>query len=279
MTKLLSAFGLALTMAMTLTGCELYFGPDDDGRPSTATPGGGGWSCESDADCAAGCYCETSGLSTDTGGAASGVCEEAGFCDDDSDCPDGFVCDDRSSCVPGTTCESSADCPAGSLCNNGQCEASCVCESDADAQAAGYHHCDEARNTCETANPAGTCGGDATCGTRPACAAGSVALIGADGCYTGACETITPGCDVAPTCGSLQHETDCLARTGECGALYTGINCKKPDGTACQSGDTGCTCESFRFAACDEQSSARHSNQMVMDRYGRYIDISPLLGK
>ena len=33
-------------------------------------------------------------------------------------------------------------------------------------------------------------------------------------------------------------------------AVYTGINCKKPDGTACHAGDTNSTCASFVFNSC-----------------------------
>ena len=274
MTKLFHTLGLAFVTALSLTACSLYFGPDDDhaADPRPGGGAGGGWTCDTNADCAAGCYC-----AQPASGVGSGVCEEAGFCDDDSDCPAGYSCDDRSSCVPDdNSCSSDADCAAGSFCNDsGTCETSCVCETDAEAQAAGWHHCDETRNTCEPQDTAGTCSGDATCGTRPSCAAGSVALIGADGCYTGTCSEIAT-CDLAPSCGSHQHEGDCLARNGDCGAIYTGINCKKPDGTACQAGDTNCTCESFKYHSCTVRTSAR---LMVMDRFGHYLDASQLMLK
>ena len=40
--------------------------------------------------------------------------------------------------------------------------------------------------------------------------------------------------------------------------VYNGLNCTKPDGTACQDGDTNCTCTSFVFASCrDKTASAR----------------------
>ncbi|MBA3501937.1 MAG: hypothetical protein M4D80_07055 [Myxococcota bacterium] len=246
MKKLLSLFGLTFLMAFTLTGCELYFGKsggDDEGggRPP-------GYSCESDAECAAGCYCD---------GAApgkSGECAEAGFCDSNADCPEGYVCDDRSSCVPGdppTKCTNDNDCDAGSVCNDaGVCEATCVCENDAQAQAAGFHHCDEERKTCENQNPWGTCAGEPTCGTEPQCPQGGVGEIGTDGCWTGTCVAIVT-CDVTPSCNNYQHEADCFdPANGACSATYTGLNCTKPDGSSCQSGDTGCTCQSFVFATC-----------------------------
>jgi len=243
MTKLLSSLGLALTLAFTLTGCELYFGGHDgDGRGGGG--GGGaepGWSCTDNTDCAAGCYCSD-----------ANVCEEAGFCSQDTDCPPGYMCDDRSSCVPNpqTTCNFDEDCPVGSSCENGYCETTCVCTTDAEAQAQGYAYCNEARTTCEPALPSGSCAGDVTCNTQPpTCPAGEVPLIN-NGCYTGTCNPIGT-CDLAPACDAYQHEADCFSgATAGCRATYTGINCTKPDGSACQAGDTGCTCESFRFASC-----------------------------
>lgn len=249
MKKLLSSLGLMFIVGFALTGCELYFGKSDDGRGRGDGDGNPpGWACDSNAECAAGCYCEKAD------GAASGECAEAGFCDNDGDCPDGYVCDDRSSCVPGNppqTCTWDVECAAGSYCNNGVCEASCVCENDAQAQAAGWQHCDEERKTCKPGNPFGTCAGPATCGTEPTCAQGSVALTDANGCYTGQCSSIV-ACDLSPACARFQHEADCLNTADEtsCSAVYNGINCKKADGTACQAGDTGCICESFVFADC-----------------------------
>ena len=249
MKKLLSSLGLLFMLAFMLTGCELYFGKEGGGGdPPEGNPPG--WACDADADCAAGCYCEVAD------GATSGTCAEAGFCDNDSDCPEGYVCDDRSSCVPTDppqTCTFDVDCPVGSYCNDeGICETSCTCTNDAEAQAAGYQHCDETRMTCKPGNAGGTCGGEATCGTEPQCAAGSVALVDlTTGCFTGECSAITT-CDVEPTCPRFQHESDCLntADGNACSAAYTGINCTKPDGSSCQSGDSGCTCESFVFAEC-----------------------------
>jgi|MudIll2142460700_1097286.scaffolds.fasta_scaffold110227_2 hypothetical protein len=245
MKKLLSLLGLTFMMAFTLTGCELYFGKSGNGGGDGDRPPG--WACGSDSECAAGCYCEGATAGT------QGECVEAGFCESNADCPDGYICDDRSSCVPGTppqTCTTDSDCAAGSICTNGLCETTCVCENDAQAQAAGYHHCDEARKTCEQASPFGTCAGTPTCGTEPQCPQGGVGIIGDDGCWTGECAAIVT-CDVTPSCGNYQHEADCFdPANGNCTASYTGINCTKPDGSACQAGDTGCTCESFVFAEC-----------------------------
>jgi hypothetical protein len=247
MKKLLPLIGMALMLAFTLTGCELYFGKhnnggDDDGRPP-------GWSCESNADCASGCYC-----SADSATGQSGECTEAGFCDTDADCPKGMTCDERNSCVPGgpTPCNTDYDCAAGSYCGpENTCVTSCVCETDAEAQANGFGHCDEGRKTCKPENAGGSCGREATSGTKPSCAEGSVPLVDANGAYTGSCSTLG-NCDLQPPCAAFQYESDCLnpSDTGTCSAVYTGINCHKPDGSSCHDGDTDCTCQSFQFFAC-----------------------------
>jgi hypothetical protein len=286
MTKLtssLGSLGLALVVALSLTGCELYFGDhsnqDDnwsycgsDGfytcqgdncewaGAQCPAGGGSGYTCTQDSDCAAGCYCQ------------DGTCEEAGFCATNADCPDGFHCDGRSSCVP-DTCASDADCLAGQTCNNGGCETTCVCENDAQAIAGGYGYCDETRSTCMPgSDPAGSCAGQVTCNiVAPTCPAGEVPLI-LDGCYTGSCKAIAQ-CDAAPSCSALAHEPDCLADNTRCSAVYNGINCKKPDGTQCNAGDTNCTCESFQFASCQTRGP---SPRMVSDSSGNFLDATGL---
>ena len=236
MKKLLSSLGLLVLAAVTLTGCELYFGKSDDGGGqynycgadgyyscnngscelvSTTCPGDpNGPTCETNADCAAGCFCQ------------NGQCEEAGFCDpanpDATKCPDGFHCDDRSSCVP-DECSDATPCPAGEVCNAGTCQP----------------------------DPA-TCVGEvaATCNlVPPKCDVGSVATI-VDGCYDGGCRAIT-SCDAPAVCGHLQHQEDCAGRNEDCKQVFIGINCTKPDGSACNMGDTGCTCQSFKYDRCD----------------------------
>ena len=54
-----------------------------------------------------------------------------------------------------------------------------------------------------------------------------------------------------PSCGHIGDESSCLARM-DCAETVNGINCKKGDGTACQAGDTGCTCDSYVFASCTD---------------------------
>ena len=237
MIKLVQSLGIAILAAVTLTGCELYFDDsDDDGGD-----GGGGFSCTTDADCAAGCFCD------------NGTCNEAGFCGSNADCPDGFHCDDRSSCVP-NGCDDQNPCPSGQVCDNGTCNTTCICGSDAEAQAMGFGYCDENTSTCfPGTDPAGSCAGAVTCNiVAPDCAQGEVPLI-KDGCYTGACKAI-PQCDAAPACSALDNKVDCQARSTDCAVVSTGINCTKPDGSACNDGDTDCTCESFRFSSCEAKN-------------------------
>lgn len=282
MTKLFSPLVLAIA-TLSLAGCELYFGDsgssddrwsycandgyyvcegDDCEWAGARCPDDPSYTCTSDAECAAGCYCST-----------DGICEEAGFCGTEEDCPDGFHCDvDRSSCVP-DSCTSSAECEAGEYCDNGACTASCSCTTDAEAQGQGWGYCDEARNTCEPTPVGGSCAGTSTCGTaEPTCAAGQVALILND-CYTGACQDIA-ACDVAPTCEARQHEADCLDANATCTSVYVGINCTKADGSACQAGDTGCTCASFSFDRC--QTRAANATRAVPTSDGRLVDMLSL---
>lgn len=109
---LLLAASLGFVLAGLSAGCTLYIEPDPDdstepGRPPVGDPSdptGPGWACDSNDDCAAGCFCGD-----------DGTCIEAGFCSSTDDCPRGYVCDDRSSCVPGDpeepppSCEDIAD--------------------------------------------------------------------------------------------------------------------------------------------------------------------------
>lgn len=217
--KKLSFLGLAILMAFTVTGCELYFGPDDgqalpgDGQclsdgyyvngewVSAQCPGGGN-ECASNDDCAAGCYCVVP-----EGATSGGKCEEAGFCSEDADCAAGYKCDERSSCVP-----------------------------------------DE--------NPA-TCAGviDASCTNgAPKCAQGQVPLI-QDGCYADInhdgrfdCQAIA-ACPAPPTCSAYQYATDCDNANG-CTVVTKGVNCTMSNGSACQDGVPGCVCAMYIYDSC-----------------------------
>jgi hypothetical protein len=273
MKKLTLGLWVALATTVTLSGCQLYFGEDkpdswsycdssgywqcegnndcvwvsaecpDPGAGSGGSAGGG-FECTSNSDCAAGCYCSS-----------AGVCEEAGFCTTDADCGDGYVCNtDRSSCEPG--CTSDAACDAGQVCDAGNCTATCVCSTDVEATMQGFDYCDESRTTCMLGtDPAGTCAGEPTCNlVPPACPAGQVPLLGADGCWTGQCEA-AQACSADPPCSRL-GESDCLSTrfSDTCKPIVNGINCTKPNpngGTLpCQPGDSGCTCQNYVFASC-----------------------------
>ncbi len=268
MKKLFSPARLVIAIAsvFSLAGCELYFGGHDGDSGDRWTycasdgyyvcqgdncewagprcPDDPNYTCETNDDCAAGCYC------------ANGVCEEAGFCGKNGECPDGFHCDEaRSSCVP-NGCTTSADCKSGEYCDPGTqtCTESCVCDTDAQAQASGFGYCDEARHTCEPPNPAGSCAGTVTCNQiMPVCPDMQVAQI-SEGCWTGACVAIS-ACDVTPACPSLQHEGDCLGRATDCTSVYIGLNCTNSSGQACMSGSTGCTCTDFQFSSCRVRTS------------------------
>lgn len=214
MTKLFS-LGLAFLMALTVTGCELYFEDDDDDfdgpSPCEADgrcPAGGGNDCQDNDDCAAGCYCLT------PPGTSSGKCEETGFCSKDSDCPEGFICDDRQSCVAKPRPPASCAGAIAPTCTNGapRCPAGQVpliadgCYVDNDLN------------------------GQFDCG-------------------------VIAACEEEPSCGAFQYATDCDAAadptTGAaCVVVTKGINCTTPGGSACQDGQPGCTCAMYVYDSC-----------------------------
>src|SRR5690606_15641589 len=118
----------------------------------------------------------------------------------------------------------------------------------------GFDYCDEAAGTCQTGtDPNGTCSGEATCNeARPNCPAGQVPTL-LDGCWTGLCSPVA-ACDAEPVCGHINDEANCSARS-DCAQIVNGINCKKPDGTACQAGDTNCSCDAYVFAGCRDAAN------------------------
>jgi hypothetical protein len=249
MKKLTHLLGFAVALA-ALGGCELYLGEskgdnwsycgsdgfytcdgDNCNWTSATCPSGGnpqGTDCQSNEDCAAGCFCGT-----------GNTCEEAGFCKDDADCAEGLHCDDRSSCVPdacsaATACEDPTD-----ACDGGNCVAMSCALPDT-----------------------GTCvGGNST--NPPACGVGTVPLT-FKGCFAanGACQSIAL-CDVAAACSAIQHESDCNSLIerdrdaagnpdlGPCAPVYQGNNCTSPNGQACTTPGANCTCESFTYRFCE----------------------------
>ena len=268
---------LVACMTTMLAGCELYFGDGHDHNDSqwnycgsdgyyicsgdncewqgpncpagvggsgspTGNGSGSGYECNANTDCAAGCYC------------ANGTCEEAGFCTQDSDCGNGYHCDtQRSSCEPNTgpqKCDWDSECPTGQYCEwDHVCVSTCVCSDDETAVANGYGWCDETRSTCLPGqDPAGTCGGVPTCNQgAPSCPSGQVPVL-FDGCWNGQCKDVA-SCDVAPECSHINDSASCGARQ-DCHKVMNGINCIHPDGSACNDGDTNCTCSSYVFASC-----------------------------
>jgi hypothetical protein len=258
MKKLLFALGL---VALTSTGCTLYFGEDDDsngGCPEGTYPSyddygmtciddGGGYYCNNDYQCAAGCWC-----------GADGTCVESGYCSSDAECPEGTHCDPaRQSCTGnGGACTSDADCPFGSYCDeaSGVCVGSWTCENDAQC-GTGY--------VCQD----GTCV-PIPCDSNDDCAAGCYCDTSTgsciESCYCtddataesagwGWCDedrtTCMPGEDPTPACEEILNEAECLLRD-DCGAVYRGLNCTDPNGIPCTEGGAECTCESFVFDEC-----------------------------
>ena len=137
-----------------------------------------------------------------------------------------------------------------------------------DSQCTGGAFCDVPSGTCTM----GSCAGAITCTTAaPTCASGSVPLI-YNGCFTGACFE-TALCSEAPACANINDETNCLAHIATCSAVYVGIGCHKPDGSACHTGDLNCTCASFRFNSCVAKGMAR----LLIEDHGVMIDASPLI--
>jgi len=261
MTKRYWILGLCLaSLGLLATGCDLYVGDDDyyycddfgcyycdsyGCYEDTGNPPG--WECNSNDDCAAGCYCS-----------ASGICEEAGFCENGSNvsCPDGFVCDDRGSCVPENPpvrgCVRDDQCPGETICNQdtGLCVED-ICVADADCEQGAY--CDTVSGGCVTTN---TCSANADCAEGFECDESRSTCVPDDGvCETAddcgqdeLCNTGTGECYV-PTCDALTDETICFERA-DCAPIYRGNNCKDPSGAQCSAAEANCTCESFTFISC-----------------------------
>jgi hypothetical protein len=209
-TSILAA--IALT-SLAATGCYIYEHDDDDdgysycddtgcywcddwGCYPDGGPGGEGWTCDTNYDCAAGCYCDD-----------DGTCQEAGFCSYDSDCPEGFECDDRSSCVPEDstpdTCDEDSDCDAGSFCDEstGQCVPSEECTED--GQCGPGYDCDEERGTCIPS----TCDEDADCPEGSYCDEDSGQCVGSTVCgEDGSCPEGTECDEDRNTCEPVEPD-------------------------------------------------------------------------
>lgn len=255
----------------TLDGCY-WFASTCDGQ----------YECASNQDCAAGCYCagdrtcqEAGFCSTDADCGTGFKCDpdrsscvpDTNECTKDSDCATDKTCDLATyTCVPrpmaacgdgtinaGEVCDDgntvdgdgcSKNCKSNEQCGNGVVDTSKGEQCD-DANMVNTDAC---TNLCKLPPSPGSCAGVVTCNiVPPVCASNRVPLV-LDGCYTGVCELIT-ACDVPPTCSAIRSENACASRD-DCDAVYTGNNCRRPDGAACRAGDAQCVCESFTFNSC-----------------------------
>lgn len=176
MMRKLLVIGTAL-WAISLTGCDLYYGtpndgrcdvwtcddqPDENFRPGPVEPGG---ECRTNDACAAGCYCDD----------VEGICIETGFCNFESDCPAEFTCDERATCIPlddddgcdredGDDCcdEEDGDCndppppppPPTDCQDDSDCLPGCICDDNDMCQETGF--CDSSEDCMDIANEDGT---------------------------------------------------------------------------------------------------------------------------
>ncbi len=262
MKKLITTLALTLVSALFISGCTLYFGPDDeddryysycddsgcwtcDNYTGECWSDGGSLSCSTDYDCAGGCYCDED----------YGTCVETGYCTYDEDCSPGYTCDDRASCVPDgseTSCWETG-CPWGYYCDSfgGGCIPSNTCSTDAEC-GTGYG-CIEG-----TCTPVG-CSDDNACAAACYCDETSGGCVESSYCSN---DTECPEgqeCDegrstcipdtTPPTCADHATEAACDGDAA-CIPIYSGVNCTDAGGNTCTSGSTNCTCESFVYATC-----------------------------
>jgi hypothetical protein len=217
MKKLLVTLGLM--MALTSSGCTLYFGEsDDDGGDVIVTnycEGSGNstqcytcytypdgwqecfpdsWGCANDDGCAGGCYCDEN----------TGECVEAGYCSTDAECGFGMECDCSGSCIPAGT--ENRSCNPNSCWQTG-CPVGFVCAAD------------------------GTCVPDGTpnCTSDAECAAGCYCLNG--NCEETSICTADNQCPAGQTCD--ENRTTCEPITGTC---YTPAVCNVAP-PACNAGE------------------------------------------
>lgn len=162
------------------TGCPFGTVCAADGTCIVAPP-----TCNSDSDCAAGCYC------------TGGQCEESNICVSDADCPADQHCDGpRSTCVPGApiptpTCDGAVTCTFGApTCPAGQVPL--IDDGCYTGACTPLESCTGAP-VCAVINTESQCLGRGDCGavysgqncTNPD---GSACTMGASGCT---CETFT----------------------------------------------------------------------------------------
>jgi hypothetical protein len=180
---------LALGTLAALSGCHMYLddgdwdqpspqpSPQPQGQPIPESDAGGlGFTCESNVDCAAGCYC------------ADTWCQESGFCETSDDCSEGYVCDERDTCIPESdeetcqgevTCEEEApNCGSGSTptiqngCYNGTCIIRSLCPDGAPFTCSDLNDSEDSCIASLVCSPVYT-GINCTSGTGAACTTGS----------------------------------------------------------------------------------------------------------
>jgi hypothetical protein len=207
----LALAGFCCLAIIAMSGCTLYFDDDEDDYYcddpwedcSERPPTNPGFSCDSDADCAAGCYC-TENTPND---GIYGICVESGYCGDDDDCGSGMHCDEGT-CKPDERgCTADDQCPAGTTCDEAfgvcvptnacdmECPVGTACDPrtracvpiacDADSECPPGSVCNEETHRCE---PSSECTADDQC---------------PEGSYCDETRgTCTPGTDPnAPACG------------------------------------------------------------------------------
>jgi hypothetical protein len=283
--------GLLFPLLLLFTaGCPIYERPWQEGYSYCDATGcywcddfggcvsQGQSACQSNYDCAGGCYCGPDGL-----------CIETNYCSGDDDCTTGLVCDSRSSCVPPAPaggCDADADCASGSFCDertgacidaptctppNGSCgpgrecdaRGTCVpieCTTDNDCPTSFY--CDETNRQCV---PSRSCYNDTDCASLP----GTTCNLTRSTCEPPDGE---PGCQVDADCGPngtccngvCEENPSCTPRPiedvgrctydGECGGGDCRITPPDTDGVchaACTDTDQCGTGDICRNGFCD----------------------------
>ncbi len=184
--------------------------------------------CNTDADCTAGCYCDDSGI--------IGYCTPSDFCQTNDDCTnslgDGWTCDTtRDTCIPDNT-------PPPQTCT-----LSADCDSDC---------CDVVSGVCIAGpTPIASCRIDPTaCSANADCSVDECCSQSSQTCQDTTAPVVVDCMIDPPTCDAYDaDETGCIADP-LCAPAYTGLNCQDPTGQPCTGGMANCTCDVWIFADC-----------------------------
>ena len=262
MNKLYPKLATLFLLSITLSGCNLYFEDDgyfycdeygcyecDDYGCYPTVDGSGpnqpGATCTVDSQCNSGAFCNN-----------EGVCAKTDFCMRDGECGNGFDCDEaRNSCVPqAVACELDSECDTG-YCDAGICQTTASCSND--NQCSSDEVCD-GRGVCIPSDHI-LCQAevaDNSCGVaEPDCEVGTTAAI-TNGCFTGECVANSACGDDNPCGSNTRAECDADSAAGQCQAVFRGINCKSPDGQACDNPNApNCSCERFVYHSCEDRNN------------------------